>query len=100
MTFSTSMLVRSQATRFLSSYVTLSGNMFDINLDFFKKFGINFDKYINISIIKNDDDFYIVRIIFLPSTRATVNVLCDDIDGLVELFKEVIDSKSFLIDEY
>mgnify|MGYP003558110421 CR=1 FL=1 len=68
--------------------ISMWGSKSDINLNWFES-GSPSLNYLNtvvrngIEIIKNDDDFYLVSI-------GLSHILCDTIDGVVSLFKDVI----------
>lgn len=42
--------------------------------------------YINIGVYKNDDDFYLLNI----GVRNTTYILCDTIDGVISLLRDII----------
>ena len=69
--------------------ISMWGSKSDINLNWFES-GSPSLNYLNtvfrngIGIIKNDDDFYLVSI------GLSHIILCDTIDGVVSLFKDVI----------
>lgn len=69
--------------------IRMFGSKSDINLNWFEPGSASLN-YINtvvrngIAILKNDDDFYLVSI------GLSHIILCDTIDGVVSLFKDVI----------
>ncbi len=76
-----------------NSNISMWGYKDMVNLEWFEKLNIyspdrNTGGHLNIKIIKNDDDFYLVTI-------GPEYILCDTIDGVISLFKEVIKPNNY-----